>query len=96
MSRNQGSFVDLCLGGSVRAEEIDDFVDAWHNGDSAEPIYDFLGMSREEYGLWVEQPRLLHLILEARRRGKTIEDYKDADSYRGMAARTVSEEDLGD
>ena len=96
MSRSSGTFVDLCLGGSVLAEEIDDFVDAWHDGDSSEPIYDYLGMTRDEYGLWVEKPRLLHMILEARKRGKHLEDYRDADSYHRMAARTVSEDDIGD
>jgi hypothetical protein len=92
---SEDTFVDLCLKGEVLAEEIDDFVDAWHEGGTGKPLYAFLGMTREEYGLWVEKPAALSIILEARKRGGQISDFRALADFR-MAARAVSEEDIED
>jgi hypothetical protein len=72
MSRETANFVDLCLSGEALSEEIDDYVEAWHEGGSGLPLHAFLGMTREEYGSWVEEPSILNVILEARMRGKPI------------------------
>ncbi len=49
----------LLLGmGEVCADDIDDFIDRWHEGfheDKDQTLHDFLGMTWEEYGGWVEQ-----------------------------------------
>jgi hypothetical protein len=95
MSHREGTFVDLCLKGEALPDEIDAFVDSWHEGDTDEPIDTFLGMTREEYGLWVEKPAALAIILEARRRGGHIGDYREAAQFR-EAARVVPEEDVED
>ena len=34
-------------------EDIDDRIDAWHRGNSKQPLHEFLGMSEEEYAAWV-------------------------------------------
>lgn len=61
------TFIELCLSGDVVMDEIDDFVEVWHTDDAIEePIHQFLGMTEEEYALWVEQPGSLRLILAAR------------------------------
>jgi hypothetical protein len=66
MSR-RATFVELSLAGDVVMDEIDDFVAAWHNDPAIrEPLHEFLGMTEEEYALWVEQPGSLRLILAAR------------------------------
>ena len=88
MSRSEGNFVDLCLGGEALAEEIDDFVDAWHEGGTGKPIYTFLGMTREEYGLWVEQPDSLDVILEARKRDDQIGDAGNRVEHRGKRSNS--------
>src|SRR4051794_32934853 len=87
------TFVDLCLRGEALAEEIDGYVDAWHEGGTGQPIYDFLGMTREEYSLWVERPDSLTMILEARKRGGWISDYHDEADFR-RAARSGSSGDI--
>lgn len=67
MSRD-ATFVDLALTGDVVMDEIEDFVEEWHTSKRiTEPIHEFLGMTEEEYALWVEQPGSLRLILAARR-----------------------------
>ncbi len=88
MSRSEDNFVDLCLGGEALAEEIDDFVDAWHEGGTGKPIYTSLGMTREEYGLWVEQPDSLDVILEARKRDGRIGDAGNMVEHRGKRSNS--------
>jgi hypothetical protein len=64
---SRDTFIDLCLRGEVVQDEIDDFVDLWHEDETDDrPIHEFLGMTKEEYDLWVEQPGALRLILAAR------------------------------
>ena len=95
MFRDERTFVDLCLEGEVLAEEIDDFVDMWHEGSSGQTIYAFLGLTREEYGLWVEKPSSIYFILEARKRGRHLSDYRRGSDFR-IAARAASAEDVED
>lgn len=35
----------------------DRLVDAWHDGDSQQPLHEFLGMGYDEYKRWVEGER---------------------------------------
>ena len=46
-------FVDLCLGGDVPEDEIDDFVEKWHEDENTtQELHEYLGMSWEEYSAW--------------------------------------------
>jgi hypothetical protein len=71
MSRTR-NFVDLCLAGTVSEEEIDDFVDAWHTAPEGKELHDYLGMTQDEYSLWLRAPDTLPCILKARRDGKPL------------------------
>ena len=66
MFNPNNTFVNLCLSGEAFAHEIDDFVDAWHDGNDPRTLSDFLGMTDEEYAIWVERPETLREILNAR------------------------------
>lgn len=35
-------------------DEMDDMVDAWHDGEGNETIWEFMGMTQTEYASWVE------------------------------------------
>lgn len=59
-------FVDLCLAGKVPPADIDEFVEAWHLSASKKNVWDFLGLTPEEYTRWVEQPESINAIIEAR------------------------------
>jgi hypothetical protein len=39
--------------GECLPEDIDDFIDEWHDGDFEEELHEFLGMSWKEYSLVV-------------------------------------------
>ena len=67
MSESSQKFVDLYLGGDALPEEIDDFVDQWHESNSNETRAESLGFSAEEYAEWVEHPQSLTIILFARK-----------------------------
>lgn len=48
-------FMELYRAGKVSAEDIDDFIDKWHEDTNFKgPIYDFLGMTRKEYMDWMK------------------------------------------
>ncbi len=55
------TFVSQFLRGIVSVEDIDDFIDAWHNSNSNVPLHEYLGMTMEEYKTYVQTD---HLILD--------------------------------
>ncbi len=67
------TFLELVLAGEVHRDDIDDFVDRWHNDDAPCSLAQFLGMSDAEYALWVEKPSALDLIIQAHAAGMRLE-----------------------
>jgi hypothetical protein len=61
-------FIKLCLQGKVLPAAITDFVEAWNKTDPMwrEPLYEYLGMERSEFALWVRDPDTLAFIVKAR------------------------------
>ncbi|MBF8720963.1 hypothetical protein [Pseudomonas guariconensis] len=86
------SFVEQCLEGSVLEQEIDQFVEAWHEGREGADmeLHEYLGMTWEEYQLWATTPSVLPFVLTARKRGTTLEQELAQDRF-AMAARASSE-----
>lgn len=74
MSRDVMNFVDLCMRGEALADEIDNYVDVWHEGGTGVSLPEFLGLTRDEYALWVERPEALNFVLDTRRRNRSLED----------------------
>ncbi|MEW2924563.1 hypothetical protein [Pseudomonas juntendi] len=85
------SFLELCLRGDVLTDEIDDFVEAWHEGREGvdQDLHEYLGMSWEEYSVWSTNPSMLPYILSARRHGISFEEELNRDRY-ALAARAPS------
>lgn len=69
------SFVEQCLKGSVLEEEIEQFVEDWHEGREGADmeLHEYLGMSWDEYQMWVTTPSALSIVLAARKRGISLE-----------------------
>lgn len=87
------TFVDACLRGAALLDDIDDWVDDWHAAEgridqSVVSLHDYLGMSRDEYGLWVEQPKSLRFIIAAHRRGAPVEEVLTSSKHYALAARS--------
>lgn len=54
--------------------EVDDYVDRWHDSNSSQELHDFLGMSKQEYELFITDENYLGIIISAHKFGKNIED----------------------
>ncbi|QZA57162.1 hypothetical protein [Pseudomonas sp. 2hn] len=89
------SFIDDCLAGYAFLDEIDDFVDEWHDGTAGvgQELYQYLGMTRDEYGFWMTTPSVLPYIISARRNRRSLQEEIDCDSTR-LAARASSKEEV--
>lgn len=68
MSNSATDFMTLALNGYVLPDEIDDFVEAWHDGENEGELHDFLGMTLEEFTLWVSDADSISIIISARHR----------------------------
>src|SRR5690349_8385343 len=95
MSKVEMTFVERCLAGEALADEIDDYVDRWHEGEGNPDasLAEFLGFSDVEYRLWAEKPHLLPFILNARRGGLSLDAAGDDDVPYRLAARGLPAED---
>ncbi len=61
------SFVDKCLNKETSIECIDEWVEAWHNGDgSTQELHEYLGMTWEEYSKWCITHSMLAEIISSR------------------------------
>lgn len=69
------SFFDLFSDGQVRAADIDDFIEAWHDSGDAEdrPLAAFLGMTNDEYAVWLMDGHALPALARARQAGQPLE-----------------------
>lgn len=59
------NFIAMCTSGEAMPDDIDEFVGRWHEGDGKVPIYEYLGMTRDEYFAWVSDPYVLFDIVRA-------------------------------
>jgi hypothetical protein len=61
-------FIKLCLRGKVLPAAITDFIEAWNKTDPMwrEPLYEYLGLEKSEFALWVREPDTLAFIVRAR------------------------------
>jgi hypothetical protein len=70
--QDQNTFLNRYLNGEMLADDIDDFIGYWHNNQGNLPLHEFLGMTEEEYSLWVGDPDVLPHIARARRAGMPL------------------------
>jgi len=59
----KNNFIDFYLKGRVSLEEIDDWIDDWHESDLNEELHEYLGMTLHEYELFMYSPDILPLII---------------------------------
>lgn len=67
------NFMQDCLKGDALLSEVDDYIDQWHSSNSDLPLHSFLGMTKKEYELFVEDEVFLESIVTAHKEGKTPE-----------------------
>ncbi|WP_321326722.1 hypothetical protein [uncultured Parasphingorhabdus sp.] len=77
-------------------DEIDDFIDQWHEGDSEDTLSKFLGMTDTEYKVFVAEPGSLGMIIAAKAQQRPLteavnDNYADFDK---IAARSKNSGDM--
>ena len=81
-------FITKCLMGEALLEEIDDYIDNWHDSDGDLSVHELLGMTRTEYGLWVEDPSCLPQIVIAHRQHEELTEIRRGHDALPVAARS--------
>jgi hypothetical protein len=66
MCEERKSFIELSVRRDVSPDDIDDFIDAWHETPGNQSLREYLGMDASEYSLWVRVPDALAYIIQAR------------------------------
>ncbi len=69
-------FMNLLIGGNAFLDDVDDHIGAWQADTHEQSLAQFLGMTDEEYGLWVEEPVALRYIAKARIEGGDLPLYE--------------------
>lgn len=87
-----GKFIDLCVQGHALPDDIDDFVDEWHDSNSDVSLSEYLGLSSDEYESWVHAPDTLHSIITARITNVSLMTVLESSYDLPMAARASSPE----
>lgn len=47
-------FYELYKNNKVTLDDIDDYIDSWHDGDSKLTLHEYLGLTWEQYKKYVE------------------------------------------
>lgn len=99
-SREYLSFFELYSRGDALPDEIDDFIDSWHTSmakrlpHEVSPLNQYLGLTKEEYDVWVQDSGALPLILIARNENRPLWQVMEecVDNY--VAARAANPSSL--
>jgi hypothetical protein len=59
------NFIQNCIRGEAFLSEVDNYIDQWHNSETDMPLHTFLGMSKQEYALFVQDEIYLTSIVTA-------------------------------
>lgn len=72
---DEATYFDLYQRGEVLPDEIYDFIEVWREkfktAEDSEiiPLHAFLGLSHEEYEIWVHEEESLKIFVQARKTG---------------------------
>ncbi|MFT2010199.1 hypothetical protein ACMA1I_16105 [Pontibacter sp. 13R65] len=87
--KSMSNFIQDCINGDALLSEVDDYIDIWHESDTELPLHEFLGMTKREYALFVEDEIYLGSIVTAHMTGDPIEEI--IQNQYAMAARSDSQ-----
>jgi len=89
------SFFDLFSRGDASPDDIEEYVGKWHDEYKGRleypPLHEYLGLTRDEYEVWLYDPFSLPCILQARQPGGNLVDIM-AERYRQLRAANRRED----
>ena len=62
------NFINDVINTDAILDEIDDYIEKWHDSDTDGSVFEYLGMTEEEYFLWVENDFYLKYIISAHKK----------------------------
>lgn len=64
---NEPTFIEKCMNNQETPENIDAYIEQWHNSQSNKSLSEFLGMTENEYALYLETNRdIINKIIKQR------------------------------
>ncbi|MER7251805.1 hypothetical protein [Kribbella sp. NPDC000426] len=88
------TFVDAVLQGRALPDDIDDYIEAWHDTPGApDSVSQFLGLTAAEYALWVEHPQSLRFVFAARKHHRSVAEIRDVATAAAAAARAENDDE---
>ena len=64
---NVPTFIEKCMNNQETPENIDAYIEQWHNSQSNKSLSEFLGMTENEYTLYLETNRdIINKIIKQR------------------------------
>ncbi|HXN37229.1 MAG TPA: hypothetical protein VN892_04270 [Solirubrobacteraceae bacterium] len=88
------TYLEQVLDGEAIWTDIEDFVGAWHDGNGlGQELHDYLGMTWNEYALWVERPDALRAIIASHELEEPLEELLERSDDKAVAARGLTQED---
>lgn len=90
------NFITDCLNGTALLSDIDQVVEQWQENiyQTDASLRDTLGMTKDEYILWMKDPENINFIVHARQRGIPVEEAIDEFFALPMAARGSNKEEI--
>jgi len=82
-------FIQDCINGDALLSDIDDYIDSWSETETDLPLHDFLGMTKKEYSLFVQDEDYLASIVTAHKKNISIEEIME--EHIKLAARSDSQ-----
>jgi hypothetical protein len=92
--QSPSSFISDCIRGIALLEDIDDYIDRWHEGGTGLAIHDFLGMTRQEYNAYLLDDNALAFIVKAYREHVPFKQIAEHDYSYALAARSQGGEKI--
>jgi hypothetical protein len=87
-------YLEQVLEGTTLWTDIEDFVKAWHEGGGfGQELHDYLGLTWNEYALWVERPNTLRAIIASHELDDSLEELLERIDEHAIAARGLIPED---
>jgi hypothetical protein len=92
--QSPSNFISDCIRGVALLEDIDDYIDQWHEGGTGQTLHDFLGMTRQEYNAYLLDESALAFIVKAHREQVPFKQIAEQDYSYALAARSQGGEKI--
>lgn len=63
------TFMTKCILGEAKPDQIDDYIEEWHNTPTELSLPDYLGITFDEYDLWIQNSKYIYDIVDDYKRG---------------------------